>query len=274
MTAGYDIQRLQAGHAERLERLHRRVQRTRPYAGRSSPAETLRRAESAHSNISLGLFDGVTLAGYILAAAENARENLCALGLQDVADDLPATAVFVVDFAVAAQDRAAASKLLFRFSQMLSERDDLRALPLCFACHDELAVELARRSGFFRRLGFRLARQVRIAEPATSHPLHVLVLERQHGRSRDRSRSLRDSLCSIRTFTDRGSRIEVGLIQTTEGWALLEPYWNPLLALSRGATALQTYDYQRIWWSHLGTACDLWIVVALEDGSPTAIAPL
>lgn len=274
MTAGYDIQRLQAGHLERLERLNRRVPRTSPYVGRSSPAETLRRAESAHANLSLGLFDGVTLAGYILAVTENAEENLRTIGLKIVPDDLPATVVFVVDCAVVPQNRSGASKLLFRFSQMLSERDDLRSLPLCFACPGDLAAELARRPGFFRRLGFRLAQQIPIAEPGTAHPLHALVFEREHDRGRSRPRGLRDSLRSIRTTTVRGLRIDVGLIQTTEDWALLEPYWNPLLALTRGATALQTYDYQRIWWSHLGSACDLWIVVALKDGSPTAIAPL
>jgi CelD/BcsL family acetyltransferase involved in cellulose biosynthesis len=274
MTADYDIQRLPTGDVPRVERLIRRVPRTSAYAALATPAETLRQAEATHTNLSLGLYDGSALAGYILSVLVNAAESLRALGAPNVPDDFSTSAVFVVDCAVDPKDRAAATKLLIRFSRMLSERDDLRPLPLFLACADDLATRLARRPRFFQRLGFRLAQRIAFAESGTSQARNVLVFERLHHAVRNRSRSVRDALRSLRTLADGNHKIEVGLIETTADWALLEPHWNRLLVLTRGATALQTYDYQRIWWSHLGTACDLWIIVVLKDGLPTAIAPL
>ncbi len=274
MTAGYDVQRLQTAQQAQLERLVGRVSRTSPYVGRVSQGETLRRAEAAHANVSLGLFDGSTLAGYILAVAENARESLRTIGVQIVPDDLPLATVFVVDCAVAPRDRAAAGKLLFRFAQMLRERDDLRQLPLCIACPSDQAARLTQRPAFFRRLGFRLRHQSLIDETARADALHALVLERQPEPIRDRPRAVSDALRSIRTYASSDGQLDVGVVQTTTDWPLLEAYWNRLLTLTPGATVFQTYEYQRTWWAHLGTASDLWIVVALRNGAPVAIAPL
>lgn len=274
MTAGYDIQQLQTAQQAQLERLVGRVPRMSPYVGRISQAEMLRRAEAMHANLSLGLFDGSTLAGYILAVAESAGEQLRIFGVQNIPDDLPTATVLVLDCAVAPHDRAAAAKLLFRFGQMLRDRNDLRRQPLCMACGGKLAASLTARPAFFRRLGFRLTRQISIVETDREDPLHALVFERQPEPVRDWPRAVRDVLRSVQSYATADGDLVVGVVQTMADWPPLEPYWNRLLAATPGATVFQTYEYQRTWWAHLGIACDLWIVVVLKDGAPVAIAPL
>lgn len=68
--------------------------------------------------------------------------------------------------------------------------------------------------------------------------------------------------------------LRLGLIDTEEGWSRLAPYWQALHEATPGASVFQTYPYLRTWWECLGSAGELFILVALRDERPVAIAPL
>ena len=274
MTSAYDIQRLGAEHLEQLERLVRKAPRIGPYAGRTGPVELLRRAEANFTNLSLGLFDGAKLVGYLLAFVGDAGESARAFGVESLQFGVPRPAVIVAGCAVTPRHQRGVTKLIFRFSQMLREREDLQRLPLCFGCSDALARQLAGRPRICLRLGHKLVRQQPGLDPDSGQPRQWLMFERPALLVRNKRRCVRDALRSIRAYAVSGRTVEVGVIQTMDDWALLEPHWNGLLAATNGGTVFQMYEYQRTWWAHLGVACDLWIVVMLRDGVPMAIVPL
>lgn len=274
MTADFDVQPLHTKHRARLERLIRRIPRSIPYAGRIDQVEMLQRAEAALANLSLGLFDGSALAGYILAVRGNTRAQLAGFGVATLPEELPHESALVLDSAVTPHARKGAAKLFLRFGQMLRERDDLRTLPLCFVCSGNERARLIERTRTFRHFGFGPARRMNLGEPGDSQPLHALVFERQAQPVRTRPRALRDALRSVCTYGTSGGPLEFGAIETTSDWSLLEPHWNRLLAATDGATVFQSYEYQRTWWAYLGSACDLWIIVGLRNGTPVIIAPL
>jgi len=64
------------------------------------------------------------------------------------------------------------------------------------------------------------------------------------------------------------------MIEAEKDWALLEPWWDRLLARTPGATVFQTWAFQRAWWRQCGAGRELWIVVASRDGVPVGILPL
>jgi CelD/BcsL family acetyltransferase involved in cellulose biosynthesis len=66
----------------------------------------------------------------------------------------------------------------------------------------------------------------------------------------------------------------VGVISTRAGWDALQPHWNGLLEATPGATVFQTFEFQRLWWNHIGWGNGLLFTVALRDDRPVAILPL
>ena len=72
----------------------------------------------------------------------------------------------------------------------------------------------------------------------------------------------------------RTADLQIGLIDNLEGWSQLEPYWETLQAASPGCSVFQAYPYLRTWWDCLGSAGELFIIVAMRDAVPVAIAPL
>jgi len=71
-----------------------------------------------------------------------------------------------------------------------------------------------------------------------------------------------------------GGHVTVDVVRTEEEWAALEPVWDELLLRTPGHTVFQTYDYLRLWWRHVRTEQELYIITFCVNGRVVGIAPL
>jgi CelD/BcsL family acetyltransferase involved in cellulose biosynthesis len=246
MTAPYYVEWLSPRAIGRAARIARR-------AGRRTPAKadewktTYSSAQSDFSDLSVGLLRGSQLVGYIFARAETSGS---------------AAVVRVLDVAVLRRHRRASTILALRFANALRSRPALRQSPILWGGPADEVSRWLERPRFFERLGYR----------STSPNANALVLQPLE-RPRRPPATLAQALRAVRIHDTPGGRMRIGRIQTVREWALLEPWWNALLAATPGGTVFQTFEYQRAWWDHLGWSDDLWIVVVMRDDAPIAIAP-
>jgi CelD/BcsL family acetyltransferase involved in cellulose biosynthesis len=70
------------------------------------------------------------------------------------------------------------------------------------------------------------------------------------------------------------SGIEIRRISDEAGFRALAPYWNGLLASSAAPGFFLTWDWIETWWDHYGPGFDLFVLAAIENGVPVALAPL
>ena len=168
-----------------------------------------------------------------------------------------------------ARHRGRASLLLLRLAALYRERADLQHLPLWLDCTPrETAALLRRRS--WRRLGLTPA----IVDDPWSAPGHVLELRRAVRFEGSRIPELASQLSQPRSYATHSGKLTVGIITTRRGWDELQPHWNRLVQATPEATVFQTFEFQRLWWNHVGWGNDLMLQVALRGGRPVAILPL
>jgi CelD/BcsL family acetyltransferase involved in cellulose biosynthesis len=70
------------------------------------------------------------------------------------------------------------------------------------------------------------------------------------------------------------TEIEIDLIDTVEKFASLEDDWNRLVAIAKGMTVFQTFDWNHCWWSAYGSDHELLILKMKSGGAIIGIAPL
>jgi hypothetical protein len=71
-----------------------------------------------------------------------------------------------------------------------------------------------------------------------------------------------------------GVRYQTTVVGREREWDGLASVWDRLLLALPGHTVFQTYEYQRLWWRHVGGDNELFIVLLVSDGEVRGIAPL
>jgi CelD/BcsL family acetyltransferase involved in cellulose biosynthesis len=207
-------------------------------------------AQNDFSDLSVGLFRGARLTGYIFAHSENTNGR---------------TIVRVLDVAVSRRHRRAFTILALRFVNAVRARPHLAGSAILWEGPEEVMRRWRERPRFLGRLGYQVA-----GAPAGN----ALLLEPlQRAKHRPGANSLVQALRGPRNHQSVDGPLTIARIETFDGWALLEPWWNSLLADTPGGTVFQTFEYQRAWWQHLGWSDELWIVVVMRGDVPIAIAP-
>lgn len=223
----------------------------------------LKASETSGANLSIGLFRADRLMGFLLAQVETSGVSADGTRIRE-------RFVSIDDLRVRTSHRDAARKLLARFATMLGERDDLRPLPIRARLPAGRTSQAERFEAELLAAGFRVttrraAESAGVAELALS--LDVMLPAPD-------VRPILSVLKDAEQWHHDGHEIVVGVIDDLTGWRQLEPYWNALAQQTPGAKVFQTYEYLHEWWVHLGWSAQLYIIVALRDGVPAAIAPM
>lgn len=223
----------------------------------------LKASETAGTNLSIGLFRADRLVGFLLAQVETCATSRDGIRIKE-------RFVSIDDLRVRTPHRDATRKLLARFAEMLLERDDLRSLPIRARLPAGRASQVGRFEAELLAAGFRVTTR----RAAESGGLAELALSLEVPPPALGVRPILSVLKDIEQWHDNGHEIVVGVVDDLTGWRQLEPYWNALARQTPGAKVFQTYEYLREWWAHLGWCARLYIIVALRDGVPAAIAPM
>lgn len=271
----YAVRPLLPQHATSAAKLEARYHPVGARTGRGEIIERLECGEAEGVNLSIGLFHGSRLVGYVLAFRD---QGYCrapsflknTTPVENNASDEPA--ICLVDIVMAYRHRGAAVRLLRQFTACLRMRRDLHQLPVIAYCNDEWWRNCSKHGSLFARFGFELhaVKPLLCTQGAVWHCLRFVRIARPSGKSQQLHRALR-KVDSSRSAQDG---FTIGVLGTFDSWSLLEPYWNILHDQTTAAEGFQTYEYLRTWWSHIGWPARIYIVVVLRDGVPVAIAPM
>jgi CelD/BcsL family acetyltransferase involved in cellulose biosynthesis len=278
MTREYWVDWLTPQYAAQAARLERKVHPKDYCAGYHSILGDLRKAEANGCNLSLGVFNGQRLVGFLLAFREPERARIC-----DYIDvkppkgiDLSGPGIYLNDFVVHSDHRGAGVMMALRLTQIVRVRDDLRTLPVDTFSTNTMTDTWSQKVKYLKRMSIELSERAPLGEQAGGEELFWIVFRHVTPATRDKQKA---SLVSARlkhrkTFSHEGRNYQIGTITSVSDWALLAPFWNELLHRSRAATVFQTYEYLTTWWSLLGLKNELFITVILLDEQPVLIAPM
>lgn len=278
MRRDYWVDWLTPAHARQAARLESKVHPRSYRAGYSSILEDLRDADASGSNLSVGLFLGSRLVGFLLAFHETERSRICQY--IDVKPpegiDLSGPGIYLNDFVVHPGHRGAGAMLAARLAQVVRVRDDLRTLPLDTFSTDTMTETWSAKVRFLRRMGVEVSEQTPLQIEARADALFWIVFRPMQAEARHEKKvpALGSRLKRRETFSLDDRTFDIGVITSVSDWARLRPYWNDLLGRTSGSTVFQSYEYLTTWWSLLGLRNELLIAVVLRDDVPVAIAPM
>lgn len=267
---------LRARDAKRVAAVERRIHTRRQCAGREHIHEDLAAAEWEGANLSMGLFAGRRLVGYMLVYKEQSCQDICRyLGISVPRGvSLEGPGLFLSDFGVLRSYRSAAGMLATRLAALL-QRPDLAGLPVVIFCEPEMRSHWLSKEKLLARHGYELSEEAPIPGPAGGQ-LHLLVFRQiLQARCEEKpSRPLRRLLRNPATLATADGELTVGLVHTMAGWELLQPVWNDLLERTPACTVFQTYEYLQCWWRHIGALDDLRLFVCMRGDEVVGIAPM
>lgn len=277
MNRDYYIDWLHDKEAAEIAAIERKSFPRSSRTGRKDIATQLSVAEPEGENLSIGLYCGARLVGYMLVFLEKERRNICRYTEVEPPEgmDLSGPGIYLADLAILPKHRGKVSMLLGHLMPMLSSRKETRGLPLdAFSRPDRLHSWTAL-NRMVARFGFKNSETYTIKNSGSGEPLYwVSFKQAPTQRMQSLHCDLQQALKDRKTIVVDGAELQVGHIDNEAAWELLEPCWDNLVRSTPHSTVFQSYDYQRLWWSHLGMSCRLFIVVVLRGNQPVAIAPL
>lgn len=263
------VRRLTAHDARAAAKVERQVYAEGQRQGRAAISMTLQQADATNTNLSLGLFRGNTLLGYVLAIVRERRRIFDDFQVHHArAAHLKGDTAFVEDVVITASASKFASLLLRKWLREL--RWHHGELPMDAFCTEKL---LKRWSKYGR--GFRLAGLV------ASDPLPVrdingreqwfwLSWARDPGRPQDDD----ESKPGARINAPLPTGFEARLVRGEADWLRLEADWTQLHQVMPRATFFGSFQFLFTWWKYYGLPYQLFIVTLYENGRIVAIAPL
>jgi CelD/BcsL family acetyltransferase involved in cellulose biosynthesis/GNAT superfamily N-acetyltransferase len=275
MRRDYWVDWLTAGHAKQAAKLERKVYPPDYCAGYHSIRGDLRDAEAGGRNLSMGLFLGSELVGFLLAFHETQRSAICEyIDVPPPAGiDLSGPGIYLNDFVVHPDHRGAGAMLAVRLTQVVRTRDDLRELPLDTFSTSTMKDTWSAKERFLRRMSIEVSERAELKAQAHGEELFWIVFRHVQPKPKQ-APSLASRLKQRSTLTHEGQSFDIGIYTSLIDWALLRPFWNDLLARTPAGTVFQSYEYLTTWSSLLGLPNELLIVVVLRDDVPVAIAPM
>lgn len=224
-------------------------------------AQLLRNAQEAGANLSLGVYRGSRLVGYLIAYIR-------------VSSHLPKAAsgeiIHLHDVAFLPKYRAERRLLLLKAARAFEALAP--GLPVeAFVLEPDLEKFVATRKQL-SRFGYRPATKQTTGEYRSGYEIFILRWEpledRLHTRPQLLPRGPRFS------YSVDGQDLQVELVTTENRWLALKPDWERLVEAIPGHTVFHTFDFQWLWWRYLGLSRELFIVVVCDGEEVLAIAPL
>jgi CelD/BcsL family acetyltransferase involved in cellulose biosynthesis len=273
LRRNYRIEWLLPEDASAIARIERRLYARGERLGRRHIFEDLTEAEADGGNLSIGLYLGTRLVGYIIAYREEDRTKpRTYLGIDVPHADAHGPAILFVDIAILPAHRLALPRLTNRFRENVACRHDLRDLPMDAFATARYASHWSDHPQFLTRSGWRLVQSLPFRDEQRQRQMFWLTFARLPAPEPAQSAEARTN--AGRVGMPSADRPEIAVIRTEAEWASLESSWDALLRQTPDCTVFQTYSYLRTWWQFLGWKGELCIVVARRGGVPVAIAPL
>jgi len=248
---------LDTHEVDQIAGLERASHRPSNVTGRDALAQELEEAEREDSNLSLGLFDGAKLVGYVLAYA-------MPVGLNGDAGE----AIYLSDVVLQVGYRRHAPELMARWRDLIERLCPHLAVEF-HADEPEMKKWRTVYEPVFADLGYRMSAVERVDERAPGMPRFWTRWE-PVAPPRDDAHALPVSTsCSV-----AGELYEVRIVYCATHWARLERAWDELVHRTADATGLQSFAYQTAWWSCFGLSDRLWIVTIWRGETLVGIAPL
>jgi CelD/BcsL family acetyltransferase involved in cellulose biosynthesis len=211
-------------------------------------------------NLSFGAFKDGQLVGYLLC-----------YGFEPTAfTNEEGRALYVEDVAVLPTFRVVLPGLIRRFMSDVSRyfpRDPIEAHTVASG------FALAKRhEALLSRFGLSIQRYEKTGEVLSGQERYLLRW-RQIRKQTKRLDQLLERL-PAHSIEHEGSSFELKVVRREADWPALASIWDTLLLATPDHTVFQSYAYQRLWWSHFGRDSELFIVLIVQNGAVSGIAPL
>ena len=265
-TADYAVRWLVPEDAEPIAALEGRVHVSEHRAGGDLIRRQLEITERDGRNLSLGLYSGVRLVGFLLAFVMKDRREMASFFDAPIPPELPPhqSTIYIADWVVDTGHRRASGLMSTKFGQVVYDREDLRPLPVEALATEEYAKKWTGTSQHIAMLGCEYVSRHPFRDRRLGQTLYWLHFTRLPPPTR------RDSNGS----SIKGRGIETMLVNSPAEWQWLRPHWDRLLESTAQVSALQTWEYLSTWYAHFGVMEQPFVVAVIRDGQPVALAPL
>ncbi len=266
------VRYLKPKDARAVARLERRMYPRNQRNGRRGIASDLHAAESDDSNLSIGLFDGSRLAGFILCYVRARRESI----FEDFevhyenAGQLGGRSIYIEDTVVLPRYGRSAFLLYTKWAREL--RRKAPGLPVDAFCEPDLLERWKKIERAFRHLGLAFDRTSKVKDLSHDQEWHWLswrqvdrYVRKKHAR-REPGSPLQD--------VDLPDAYSARLVQTASDWEVLRGEWDRLVDSMVQASCFLTHDFLFTWWRHFGLSRRLAIIVLYHGPKIVAIAPM
>jgi len=274
MTRAYSINWLEPEDAAEIARLEAQNHTVEHRAGEQVIAAQLTETAEDGRNLSVGLYFGAQLVGFVLAFVARSRREVASFFDAPIPADLSPDdpVIYLADMAVLPRHRRMTSVLLHRLARAGHRRDDLRSHCVdAFSTEEYLAFWTAR-AQFISRVGLKLVGRYPYHDARLATTMYWLSLLQVPPVSAPCTPAA--PFDALRRKENHGGGLTVGEVETGTDLSALAHPWDALLARTRHSTVWQRFCYLHSWWSRAGALSDLFIPIAVRDGVAAAIAPM
>lgn len=258
--------------ARAIARLERKAYRRDQRNGRRAIAADLREAERSGTNLSLGLFDGARLVGFVLAYI--CRDRAAVFEDFEVhhedAAGLTGESVYVEDVIVLPRYSRSLFLLLTKWTREVYRRDP--NLPLDAFCEPALLERWTKYSRGFRHKGMALDRTLKVTD-LTGDQEWYWFSWRQVG-ERPATAGSDTPPGTVLKSAHLPDGCQARLVRTEADWERLRPAWDDMIDAHSIASPFASIDYLQAWWRHYGVSRHLHIVTLYRDARLVGIAPM
>lgn len=263
MREQIQISSLGTANTQQVARLERELHPQSRWGreGRQSLFGHLRNAEKSRANLSLGLFAGAELVGYLIAyVAEASRFS----------DSEAGEVIYLHDLAILPRHRAAFKRLVLESDRIFNRLAS--GLPVEAYVLEPDVEDWTTSASLFARAGFRFA----FSRPVgwQVHATEVFGLRWDPAGEADRSAPPTAQPGPTDTYEIQGRQLSVELVSTVNRWRSLQEDWDRLLAAVPEHTIFQTFEFQWTWWWFFGLSRQLFVLVVRDGQEIVGFAPL
>jgi len=224
-------------------------------------AQLLADTEKNHQNLSVGLFHGRRLVGYLIGYIK----------AESVFGDRSETVAYLRELAILPSYGSKLVHFITRFFELMDAY--CPGAPLEAEALPETANGWSALQGFAIRNGYKLTETRPTSEQASGIWLHGLRWERVEGVTAAVDKPLPLPDVSWRTEVE-GRQFGVRVVKSARQLLSLRSIWDTLLRETPDHTIFQSFDYQLLWCRHFRMIGDLNVLVLTEDDDIVGISPL
>ena len=255
-----------------ISRLERMVYPRRQRNGRRAIAEDLLEAEETDTNLSVGVFEGTKLVGFILAYKCANRSGVFDRFEVRVTKelDLTGSCIYVEDIVCLPGKERRAVLMNSKWQRELQIHAS--GLPLDAFCDPTLRSRWKQHDRLFTRKGLLLDKDLKVQDPVYGQDWYWMswrvtdIGKPSSERKRLPGKDIREA--------ELPDGYTVRLIQTEEDWALMSDVWDGIVDRMPKASGFLPFDFLYTWWRHNGISRHLAIIALFYNNKAVGFAPL